>query len=109
MQFVFGAAAGLVWGALAAFLNLQINKKALAKNSTNALLAANICRTAVDFAALGLIVLLRRFLPFRYEAALVGTAIALSLLTIVFAYRLSRPETPAKKSEDGEEKSDGQA
>ena len=107
MRFVFGAAAGLVWGALAAYLNLQINKKALAKNSTNALLAANLARTAVDIAALGLIVLLRSFLPFRYEAALVGTAIALSLLTIVFAYRLSRPESPAKKAED-EEKTDEQ-
>ena len=88
MEFVFGALAGLVWGALAALLNREINKKALEKNSTNAMLAANMARTAVDIAALAAVFFLRKVLPFRFEAMLVGTAVSLSLLTIVFSYRL---------------------
>ena len=59
MNLVIGIAAGLVWGALAAIVNLQINKKALAKGSTNSLLAANLARTFVDLAALAAVFLLR--------------------------------------------------
>ena len=87
MNLVIGIAAGLVWGALAAIVNLQINKKALAKGSTNSLLAANLARTFVDLAALAAVFLLRRFLPFSYEGMLLGTAISLSLISVVFASR----------------------
>ena len=89
MNLVIGVLVGLVWGALAALLNLYINKKALAKASTNALMAANFSRLAVDIAALGVVFLLRKLLPFSYEATLIGTAISLSLLTVIFAYRLA--------------------
>lgn len=89
MNLVIGVLVGLVWGALAALLNLYINKKALAKASTNALMAANFGRLAVDIAALGAVFLLRKLLPFSYEATLIGTAISLSLLTVIFAYRLA--------------------
>ena len=91
MEFALGALAGLVWGALAALVNVFINKKALAKNTTGALLTANILRTAVDILALAAVFLLRGAVPFRYEAALVGTAVALSLITIIAAFRMSRP------------------
>ena len=89
MEFLFGALAGLVWGALAALVNRAISKKALEKNSTNAMLAANMGRMAVDVVVLGAVFLLRKQLPFRYEGMLVGTAVSLSLLNIVFAYRLA--------------------
>jgi MFS superfamily sulfate permease-like transporter len=89
MNLVIGIAAGLIWGALAAIVNLQINKKALAKGSTNSLLAANLARTFVDLAALAAVFLLRRFLPFSYEGMLLGTAISLSLISVVFAFRLA--------------------
>ena len=89
MNLVLGVLAGLLWGAAAAAVNMGISKKALAKGSTNVLLAANLGRTAVDIAALASVFLLRKLLPFSYEAMLVGTAISLSLLTILFAFRMA--------------------
>lgn len=97
MNLILGIAAGLVWGALASLVNLQINKKALAKGSTNALLAANLGRTVVDLAALAAVFLLRKHLPFSYEGMLIGTAISLSLLTILFAFRMAGKQKGGKK------------
>ena len=92
MNYVLGAATGLLWGAVIAFINMQINKKALAKNSTKAVMTANACRMGLDLVGLGLVFLLRRVLPFSFEATIVGTAVSLGLLTVVFAFRLARPE-----------------
>ena len=92
MSYVWGALAGLAWGALAAFINYGINKAALKKNSNTSLMAANMARMAVDLIALGAVYLLRKRLPFSFEATIIATAITLSLLTIVFAYRLIKPE-----------------
>ena len=92
MSYVLGALAGILWGALAAFVNFNINKAALKKNSNASMLAANLARTGVDLVALGTVFLLRKVLPFSFEAALIATAITLSTLTVVFAYRLSKPE-----------------
>ena len=90
MGIVIAVLAGLAWGALAAVLNRLINKKALEKSSTNALMAANIGRTAVDLAALGAVFLARGLLPFPYEAMLIGTAVALSLVSLIFAFRYGK-------------------
>ena len=92
MSYVLGALAGILWGALAAFVNFNINKAALKKSSNASILAANLARTGVDLVALGTVFLLRKVLPFSFEAALIATAITLSTLTVVFAYRLSKPE-----------------
>ena len=92
MGFVWGALAGIVWGAAAALLNAFISKKCLDKGTTVAMLLGNLGRVLVDIAALGSIFLLRNSLPFRYEGALVGTAISRSLVMIVCAYRLARPD-----------------
>lgn len=89
MKYLIGAAAGLVWGSLAALLNAFITKKALHEGSDKLLLASNALRMLVDVAALGMVFLLRKVLPFSFEAALVGTAAALSLLMIVFAYKMA--------------------
>ena len=43
-------------------------------------------------AGLTVVFLLRNILPFNFEATIVGTAASLGLLTVYFAYRLSRPE-----------------
>lgn len=90
MNYLWGALAGLVWGAAAALLNAFVSKKCIAKNSSGAMLAANAIRSVVDIGALAAVFLLRKLLPFSFEAALIGTAVALSMLTIVFAYRLSK-------------------
>ena len=100
MSLILAIAAGLVWGALAAFVNMRINRAALAKGSTNALLAANLGRTAVDIAALAAVFLLRKVLPFSYEVMLISTTVTLSLLTVAFAFRIAGKE----KSKNGEKK-----
>ena len=89
MKYLIGALAGLVWGALAALLNGYITKKALDKASDKAMLLSNALRLVVDIAALGSVFLLRNVLPFSFEAALVGTAASMSILMIVFAYRMA--------------------
>jgi hypothetical protein len=92
MNYVFGALVGLLWGALAAFVNLKINQAALKKSTNAAMLGANTARTAVDLIALGTVFLLRKVLPFSFEATIIATAVSLSLLTVVLAYWVTRPE-----------------
>ena len=92
MKYVIGAVIGLLWGALIAWLNSRINKKALEKNTTKAVLSANVTRTAIDLAALAAVFLLRNVLPFSFEATIVGTAASLGLLTVFFAFQLARPD-----------------
>ena len=92
MNYVFGALVGLLWGALAAFVNLKINQAALKKSSNAAMLGANTARTAVDLIALGTVFLLRKALPFSFEATIIATAVSLSLLTVVLAYWVTKPE-----------------
>ena len=84
MHLVWGALAGLVWGALWGGLNILILKKSLGKNDSNLLMAANLGRMVIDMAALLLVFLLRKILPFSYEAMLVGTAVALSVTSLIF-------------------------
>ena len=92
MNYVFGALVGLRWGALAAFVNLKINQAALKKSTNAAMLGANTARTAVDLIALGTVFLLRKVLPFSFEATIIATAVSLSLLTVVLAYWVTKPE-----------------
>ena len=96
MKYVIGAVIGLLWGTLVAWLNSRINKAAIEKNSTKAMMGASIGRTAIDIAALGLVFLLRNVLPGNFEATIVGTAASLGLLTVFFAFQLSRPEPKEK-------------
>ena len=96
MKYVIGAVIGLLWGALVAWLNSRISKKAIEKNDTKAMMGASLRRTAIDIAALGAVFLLRNVLPFNFEMTIAGTAASLGLLTVFFAYQLSRPE-PGKK------------
>jgi len=102
MGYVIGALCGLVWGAAAALLNSRISKRCIAKNSTPALMGANLARVGVDIAALGAVFLLRKVLPFPYEAMLIATAIAMSLVTIVCAYRMSATVKSEEKEESQE-------
>ena len=90
MNLVIGGAAGLVWGALCGFLNTRILRRAIAKNDNSAIMAANLARMAIDLAALGLVFLLRKVLPFSFEAMLIGTAVAMSAVTLVFAFRYGK-------------------
>ena len=94
MKYLFGALAGLLWGGLAAVCSAAVSKHFMKQNTAPAMMAATMLRTLIDIAALAAVFLLRKVLPFSFEAALVGTAVALSLLMIVFAFRLARPDKP---------------
>ena len=102
MKYVIGAFLGLFWGALVAWLNSRINRIAIEKNSTKAMMGASMGRTAIDIAALGLVFLLRNVLPGNFEATIVGTAASLGLLTVFFAFQLSRPESKEKTGADAQ-------
>lgn len=100
MRYVLGGICGLIWGTLAALLNFEISKRSILRDQTAALLGANLLRVAVDAAALGLVFLLRGVLPFSYEAMLIFTAIAMSLVTIFCAYRMSAKLMPRNKDDE---------
>lgn len=89
MEYVLGIAAGFLWGGLAALLNCKISLTAVRKGTDKAMMSSNMLRVAVDIAALALPLLIRNRLPFRVELALVGTAAALGIVMIVFAYKLA--------------------
>ena len=90
MNYLLGGLAGLVWGAVCGAVNMLILKKAIRKNDSNVLMAANLGRMTVDLLALLLVFLLRKRLPFSYEAMLIGTAVALSVVTLIFAFRYGK-------------------
>ena len=104
MMTIVGVVCGLIWGTAAAFLNFSITKGSVSKNSAAALTGASVLRLVVDFAALGLVFLLRGLLPFRFEYMLVATAIAMSLTTIFCAYRLSNQLKPKERETPGDSK-----
>ena len=90
MSVVLAVLAGLVWGALAAVVNYFITKKSLEKNSNTAVMGSGILRTAIDVAALSAIFLARSILPFDFTYMLIAAAVAMSIGTIVFTFRLAK-------------------
>lgn len=89
MNLALAVLAGLVWGVLAALLGGLITRRALVRNTNGALIAGNLLRTLVDFAALGLIYLARNVLPFDWRWMMIATAIGLSIGLIVVSFRLA--------------------
>lgn len=90
MIYVFGALAGIVLGAVVAFINYRIMKAAVEKNSSTALLGCNFSRMAVDIVALGAVFLLRNVLPFSFEACLIAMAAVMGLGTVYFSFKIAK-------------------
>lgn len=80
---------GAVWGVLVSLLGMLITKRALEKNNTGAVMAGSLSRTVLDVAALGLVFLLRNTVPLPYTYMMIGTAVGLSVTTIVYSFRLA--------------------
>lgn len=88
MKYVFGVLIGLAWGAVCGLINCLISKRALKKDQPASIMGANMARTAVDVAAMAAVLLLfRGSEKISMELALVGTAVSLSAILIVFAFR----------------------
>lgn len=90
MRYVLGALAGLVLGSLVSLLNYRLMKKAVSKNSNNAMLAGNFTRSAVDIVSLGAVFLLRNVLPFSFEACIVAMAAVMGLGTVYFSFKIAK-------------------
>ena len=90
MKEALGVLAGLVWGGVWGAVNVLILKKSIRKNDNNAIMAANMGRMGIDLLALLAVFLLRKVLPVPYEFVLIGTAVALSAVTLIFAFRFGK-------------------
>ena len=84
---IIGIVAGFAWGAVAAVLNGLVGRFVVAKNAEGAAKSGGLIQTGISLAFLIVVVLLKGVLPFSYEAMLIGTVIAISLLGIVFTYK----------------------
>jgi len=101
MNYVIGILAGVAWGAVGALINNQLLKRSAAGGDTRKVYAAFLGRTFVDVFMLLVVILVRRWLPFSYEMALVGTAGTLGLATTWLAFRhAAGVKTPADKGEE---------
>lgn len=89
MNYVLGMLAGLVWGGAFAALSCFVSLRAIRKNQEAGLLGSNMIRVAIDAVALIIPVLLKNYLPFRVEMVLVGTAAALGLVLVFFAFQIA--------------------
>ena len=89
MSYVLAVLIGAVWGAAVGLVNMLIMRQALKKQQDKAFLGANVLRTTLDLAAFAAVFLLREALPLPYTFVLVGTALGLSMTTIVYSFRLA--------------------
>ena len=90
MKIVLSVIGGAVWGLLAALADFFIMKKSVAKNTNAALMGSGMARTAVDLIALGAVFLLRNVLPYDFAVCMIACAVAMSLATIVYTFRLAK-------------------
>jgi len=87
---ILAVAAGGLWGLAVALLNTAITRRALKKDSINALMGAVAVRTVLDAAALLAVYLLRHVLPLPFAPTIIAAAVGLSMGVIALAVLLQR-------------------
>ena len=85
---VWSVAAGLVWGTLFGLIGARVTKK-MANGSEKEISSMSLVRTVMDVIALAAVYFTRNLLPLRFEVTLVSTAVALTLIGIVAAFRIA--------------------
>ena len=85
---VWSVAAGLVWGTLFGLIGARVTKK-MANGSEREISSMSLVRTVMDVIALAAVFFTRSLLPLRFEVTLVSTAVALTLIGIVAAFRIA--------------------
>ena len=85
---VWSVAAGLVWGTLFGLIGARVTKK-MANGSEKEISSMSLVRTVMDVIALAAVFFTRSLLPLRFEVTLVSTAVALTLIGIVAAFRIA--------------------
>ena len=86
---LWSVAAGLVWGTLFGLIGARVTKK-MASGSEREISSMSLVRTVMDVIALAAVYFTRNLLPLRFEVTLVSTAVALTLIGIVAAFRIAR-------------------
>lgn len=90
MNYFIGAIVGIVWGALAAIVNSFITKSCIAKGTQKAITSMNAAHMVNDLIALAVVYFLRHVLPFSFEATIIGTAVSLSLLSVILTFKMGK-------------------
>ena len=85
---VWSVAAGLVWGTLFGLIGARVTKK-MANGSEREISSMSLVRTVMDVIALAAVYFTRNLLPLRFEVTLVSTAVALTLIGVVAAFRIA--------------------
>ena len=85
---LWSVAAGLVWGTLFGLSGARVTKK-MASGSEREISSMSLVRTVMDVIALAAVYFTRNLLPLRFEVTLVSTAVALTLIGIVAAFRIA--------------------
>ena len=85
---LWSVAAGLVWGTLFGLIGARVTKK-MASGSEREISSMSLVRTVMDVIALAAVYFTRNLLPLRFEVTLVSTAVALTLIGIVAAFRIA--------------------
>ncbi len=85
---LWSVAAGLVWGTLFGLIGARVTKK-MASGSEKEISSMSLVRTVMDVIALAAVYFTRNLLPLRFEVTLVSTAVALTLIGIVAAFRIA--------------------
>lgn len=85
---VWSVAAGLAWGTLFGLIAARVTKK-MANGSEREISSMSLVRTVMDVIALAAVFFTRSLLPLRFEVTLVSTAVALTLIGIVAAFRIA--------------------
>ena len=85
---LWSVAAGLVWGMLFGLIGARVTKK-MASGSEREISSMSLVRTVMDVIALAAVYFTRNLLPLRFEVTLVSTAVALTLIGIVAAFRIA--------------------
>ena len=85
---LWSVAAGLVWGTLFGLIGARVTKK-MASGSEKEISSMILVRTVMDVIALAAVYFTRNLLPLRFEVTLVSTAVALTLIGIVAAFRIA--------------------
>ena len=88
MNVLLSILAGLVWGGLFGLLGAAVTKK-MASGDERKILSLSTVRLLLDAAALAAVYFARHLLPLRFEYTLIASAVALSLVGIVAAFRIA--------------------
>lgn len=89
MKIVLGFIVGLLWGAAASGIISVIGKRCAAKNTPEAVTTYARASGLIGLVSVLIIFLFRNIIPLNNLAMIMGTAISLSSLSIIFALKIS--------------------